>query len=113
MLYLNKSLKASQTEQFKQVFIEEIMSLNLDQLPLQKALRMGSFAINDNLQIMINRISEQNNNLIINTSIFFSSIIAGCNCADDPSPIELNTEYCEMQFSINKSNAQTEIDILS
>jgi len=113
MLRLTKSLKAWNTQQFKPVFIQEVTQLSLDELPLQQALQLGSYATRDNLQIMINSLVEHEEIITVTTGIFYSSIIAGCNCSDDPSPVDLNSEYCEMQFSINRVSAETAITIIS
>jgi len=61
---------------------------------------------------MVNSMDEQSENILITAGIFYSSIIAGCNCSDDPTPVDLNSEYCEMLFIINKSNAETCIKIM-
>ena len=111
MLQLPKSLHAWHGENFKAAFIQEISQLSLDELPLQQALQLGSYATTDKLQIMINSTVEEQNHIVVNTGIFYSSIIAGCNCSDDPTPVDLNPEYCEMSFKINKTNADTVIHI--
>ncbi len=112
MLTLTKSLHAWNTEQFKPTFIEQITQLSLEELPLQQALLQGSYATRDNLQVMVNSMDDQSENILITAGIFYSSIIAGCNCSDDPTPVDLNSEYCEMLFTINKSNAETCIKLM-
>lgn len=109
MTILEKSLASWNTNQFKNIFIDEVTQLSIDELLLQKALEFGSMAIKDNLSIMVNRIKEQDKQIIIHSSILFSSTIAGCNCADDPTPVDTLTEYCELEFHIDKKTAQTEI----
>lgn len=111
MFQLPKSLHAWHSEIFKTVFTREVSQLSLDELPLQQALQLGSYATRDKLQVMINSMGEEQNHIVVNTGIFYSSIIAGCNCSDDPTPVDLNAEYCEMIFKINKSNADTIIHI--
>lgn len=86
--------------------------LTLDQLPLQQALTSGSVASKENLQISINRTRQLQHSLVVDTGIFYSSIIAGCNCADDPTPTDLINEYCELRFSIDLDSAETHISIL-
>ncbi len=112
MLQLTKSLQAWNSAEFKSIYIQQLSQLSLDELPLQQALLLGSYATKDNLQIMVNSMTEQQDNLLITTGIFYSSIIAGCNCSDDPTPVDLNSEYCEMLFTINKLNAETDIKII-
>ena len=112
MIKLNNTLTAWDTAGFNNIFKQEVKGLTVEDLQLQQALQSGSFAIKDNLQIMINSSIEKNNYIIINSGIFYFSIIAGCNCSDDPTPVDLNTEYCELQFKINKSSAETLISII-
>jgi len=112
MIQLKNSLQAFNSADFTRIFTHEVLQLAVDQLPLQQGLQFGSHAINDNIQIMVNSIREQQDELIITTGIFYSSIIAGCNCADDPTPVDLNNEYCEVEFSIQRNNAETRIRLL-
>jgi len=112
MLQLTKSLQAWNSAEFKSTFIQQLSQLSLDELPLQQALLLGSYATKDKLQIMVNSMTEQQHSLLITTGIFYSSIIAGCNCSDDPTPVDLNSEYCEMLFTINKLTAETDIKII-
>jgi len=112
MLQLTKSLQAWNSAEFKSTFIRQLSQLSLDELPLQQALLLGSYATKDNLKIIVNSMTEQQDSLLITTGIFYSSIIAGCNCSDDPTPVDPNSEYCEMLFTINKLTAETDIKII-
>lgn len=113
MVHFKNTLAAWNTDNFSTIFKQEVAGLDLDDLPLQQALQFGSYATKDGVQITMNSTIENKDCIIINCGIFYSSIIAGCNCSDDPTPVDLNSEYCEMQFSINKSNAETVISIIS
>ncbi|MCW9015161.1 MAG: hypothetical protein OQL06_15445, partial [Gammaproteobacteria bacterium] len=64
------------------------------------------------VQLTINNMSENSENILIKTGIFYSGIIAGCSCADDPTPTDEITEYCEVLFEINKQSAETRITLL-
>ena len=112
MLQLTKSLQAWNSTEFKSIFTQQLSQLSLDELPLQQALLLGSYATKDNFQVMVNNMTEQQDCLLITAGIFYSSIIAGCNCSDDPTPVDLNSEYCEMLFTINKITAETDIKIV-
>lgn len=112
MITLKSSLAHWQTDLFEETFKHEVSRLSVDELPLQQAITVGSIASLDDFSVIINRIAEQHDFIIINTGIFYSSILAGCSCADDPTPLDKNTEYCEIQFRINKYNAETETRII-
>ena len=111
-LRLEQSLKAWNTGQFGPVFQQEVAGLTLDELPLQQALNMGSHALQDRIQVMVNHSEESSDHVQVRAGIFFESIIAGCSCADDPTPIDTQSEYCELEFTIDKATAQTAIRIL-
>lgn len=112
MLKLTQSLSSWNTEQFKQAFVSEVANLSLEQLPLQQAMRIGNSASKHNLNIMINRLYEDEDSLYIRSGIFFSSIISGCSCADDPTPVDYNTEYAELLFRIDRKCAEAHISII-
>ena len=112
MIELSDSLAAWSGNDFATVFKREVAMLSLDQLPLQQALTSGSVASKENLQITINRSRQLQGKLVVDAGIFYSSIIAGCNCADDPTPADLINEYCELRFSIDLDSAETRISIL-
>jgi hypothetical protein len=44
--------------------------------------------------------------------IFFQGILSGCSCADDPTPVEEQSEYCELVFNIDKQTAQATVTLI-
>ena len=113
MVQLKNTLNARYSKDLSRVFINEVMQLPIDVLPLQQALQMGSHALKDNMQIMITHIIDDRQDFVIITAgIFYSSLIAGCNCADDPTPVDLISEYCEVKFKIDTGNADTEVSLI-
>ena len=112
MVYLKKSLATWNSRNFENSFKSEVCVLTMDELLLQKALKYGSHAINENIKVMINHREEQAEWIVVHAGIFFTSVIAGCNCADDPTPQDSYSEYCELSFRIGKINAKTSIKLL-
>ena len=45
--------------------------------------------------------------------IFYTGIIPGCSCANDPTPETEYSEYCEVLFDINKRTAETLVTLLA
>ncbi|MBE9541729.1 MAG: hypothetical protein IMF01_05370 [Proteobacteria bacterium] len=113
MARLTKSLDAWGMSNFKSVMKAEIEQLNAQCLPLQAGLSQGSYVSDGQFSAMILDVSENAEIIFANAGIFYTSIIAGRNCADDPSPIEEQTEYCEIQFEINKETAEATVKLLS
>ena len=60
---------------------------------------------------MILNVTESVDLVRVKTGIFYAGIIAGSCCADDPTPISEQNEYCEIQFDINKVTADAEATI--
>jgi len=112
MLTLQKSVEAWGLPGFKEVLKTEIESLPGDLLPLQQALTQSSYAITDHFNTIILSISDDQAFMHIKAGVFYSGIIAGCNCADDPTPADKLSEYCEVMLDICKSTAQTKISLL-
>lgn len=113
MIQLTNLLKAHGSADFEAVLKSTIAELGLKHLPLQKALSQSSCALDTNIQATIINVSESNDQLKIKAGVFFTGIIAGCSCADDPSPVDEQAEYCEIELSINKATAETEITLLN
>ena len=99
---LTRSLNALGTPAFESVLKEEIAALGVAGLPLQAGLRTGSVALDDRLQVMILAVEEAPDNLRVRAGLFYTSIIAGCACADDPTPVDENAEYCEVALEIDR-----------
>jgi len=113
MFQLSKGLYARQTPAFNQVMKEEIESLDAEMLPLQQGLTHGSYAIGENFKVMILSASEVQDALRVKVGVFYKSIIAGCSCADDPTPIDESAEYCELEFTIDRATANARVTLLS
>jgi hypothetical protein len=78
----------------------------VEQLPLQQGLSQGSRAISDDAQVMILAVEHAGERLVVRFAVFYSAVIAGCSCADDPTPLDVVSEYCEMQADIDVGSAQ-------
>lgn len=113
MIKLPKSLAAWGSAEFTDIFKAETSLLKHDSLPLQQGLSYSSYVSNDKINTIINNKSETDNNLIIKAGIFYSGIIAGCSCSDDPTPLDTQNEYCEILFKIDKQTAETRISLIS
>jgi hypothetical protein len=113
MICLTKSLSALGTPAFLETLKQEVEDLGAGHLPLQQGLSTGSYAIDDGLQAMILSVSEGPTTIQVRVGLFYSGIIAGCSCADDPTPVDEVTEYCEVQLSIDKATGETTVAPLS
>ena len=113
MIRLAETLNAWGTPDFNNILKKEIEQLDAGQLPLQQGLTTGSYAIDGKLNAMIIGVSEEAGFIRVKAGIFYSGIIAGCSCADDPTPVNEESEYCVVQLDIDKQTADTTIALLA
>ena len=113
MIRLLEVLTEWQTPMFADIFQREIKKLDVDQLLLQQALQYGSHAITDGMKIIILSTKDDETCIYVKIAMFYNSMIPGCQCDDDPSSMNVENEYCELLFSINKLSAETKVEITS
>jgi hypothetical protein len=61
---------------------------------------------------MILSVTEQPECIQVKAGLFYTGSVAGCSCADDPTPLDEINEYCEARFDIDKQTAATTITLL-
>ena len=96
MFYLTQSLQAWNTDTFNDILKKELCSINSDLLPLQQGLRQSSYAIGENLSATVLSVESDENYISVKAGLFYTGIISGCNCADDPTPVDEINEYCNV-----------------
>lgn len=106
-------LQAWNADNAKKVIKEEIEKLDSTLLPLQKGLSLSSYVSDKPFSVTVLNLSNDNESKTVKVGVFYTGIIAGCSCADDPSPQDEQNEYCELQFIIDKNTAETRINLLS
>jgi hypothetical protein len=102
VMYLPEAWRALGTARFAEMLKDELESLSVEQLPLQQCMSRGSHVTEQRMQVVILGISDDGDDMDIRIGVFFDSIIAGCSCADDPTPIDAIPEYCELLLRMNK-----------
>jgi len=113
MIRLPQSLNAWGTPDFKAILKAEIEQLGAAQLPLQQGLSTSSYALDDKLNAMIISVAEEAHFIRAKAGIFYTGIIAGCSCADDPTPVEEQLEHCVVQLDIDKMTAETTVALVA
>ncbi|VAW67863.1 hypothetical protein MNBD_GAMMA08-97 [hydrothermal vent metagenome] len=113
MFKLNASLKAWKTDNFTPTFKQEVGALAHKHLPLQKGLSLSSYVSDEPISAIVNNSSETHTHINIKTRIFYTGIIAGCSCADDPTPLDTQNECCELRFYIDKQSAETTVSLIN
>ncbi len=88
-------------------FKTEVAELDHRLLPLQQGLSLSSYVSHEKISAVVLNLSQTRLNHEIKASIFYTGIIAGCSCSDDPTPEDTQSEQCDMLFSIDKLTAET------
>ena len=112
MIRLTKALNAWGTPAFENALKQEIERLETAQLPLQQGLRTGSHVLDGHKAMLIGA-AEEGRVIRVKAGIFYSGILTGCACADDPTPVNEESEYCVVQLDIDKQTGETTIALLA
>lgn len=106
---LRRSVAAFGTPDFAAALRADLAALGPDALGLQQALTAGSTAVCDGIDVMLLRQTESSDGLQVRIGVFFTSILSGCACADDPTPENTHSEYCEIDITIDRRTGMARI----
>lgn len=109
MITFPRSLSQYPSDKFKQTLKAEIELCDKKLLPLEKGTTQGGYVSDEPITATVLRVLDQNDIIRAVVGVFFTEIVICCGCGDDPMPV--NT-YCEMQFDIDKQNAESKITII-
>jgi hypothetical protein len=104
MLHLPDSLAAWGTPAFAATLQRELAGAGA-QLPLQQGLSATGYALDARIEAMLLGAEEMPGEIVVKVGVFYAGIVAGCNCADDPTPVEAQPEYCELRIAIDRTTA--------
>jgi hypothetical protein len=107
---LIESLRDWNTDAFTQTFKTEISGLPAGTLPLVHGISQGGLVDESNLTVTILNTTEDESTIHLKLGVFFSEIVGGCSCGDDPLT---ENAYCMIQVTINKPNAETEFSVIA
>jgi hypothetical protein len=113
MIRFTKSMAAWNTPAFQESLKQEIATLDERHLPLQQGLTASSRVSDSPIQAIILNVAEEAEGIRVKAGIFYKGVIAGCNCADDPSPIDEQNEYCVVQFMIDRLTAEASVTLFT
>ncbi len=107
MIHLPHSLSAWGTPEFREILTLEIEKLDAGLLPLQQGLATSSYVAEGKFSVMVIGVTDDPGFIRVKLGIFYAGIIGGCSCADDPTPVNEQNEYCEVLLAISKQTAET------
>ena len=109
MIRLPLALAAWNSALFEAVLKQELQQLDCRSLPLQQGLTQGNVALDDAVTAIILSISHDSSSIHVRAGLHYTGMIAGCACADDPTPESRTTEYCTVLIDIDRTSADTRI----
>ena len=112
MILFSETIQHLNSDRLPDVLKAELEQLHHDQLPLQAGLAHSSYVSPTPFKAVVLQQSLADDRLQVKAGIFYSGIIAGCNCADDPSPVDEINEYCELAISIDMHTGKADISLL-
>lgn len=112
MIKLRKISDSLNAIDLKKIVKTEIQNIDPVLLPLQQGLSFSSYVSKTPFSAVILDIKEETHYINIKAGIFYTGIIAGCSCSDDPSPVDEQNEYCDLQFYINKKTYETTVSLI-
>lgn len=110
---LKKITESYGSSNFKNILKSEIQAIDPALLPLQQGLSLSSYVGKTPFSAVILSSTDKSDSIHVKAGIFYTGIIAGCSCSDDPSPTDEQNEYCELLFIIDKKTAATAVTLLS
>lgn len=109
MIRLPAALRAWNSPAFAAALKRELEAAGAACLPLQRCLSATSVALDDDITVMPLGAVEEGGRIHARVGVFFAGIVAGCGCADDPTPVEPQNEYCELRVVIDATTAEASI----
>ena len=100
---LRRALRDWETETFAATLKAQLEGLGTECLPLSEATAQGGLVDDRDISVMVLRSHEERHRICAQVGVFFSEIVGGCSCGDDPF---VQTAYCELEVYIDKLTAE-------
>ncbi|OIQ91091.1 hypothetical protein GALL_269950 [mine drainage metagenome] len=109
---LSETLSAWSRADFARVLQTELQDADALSAPLQRGLARGSFALVDTAQLLVLQRAEDAGLLRVKAAVCYQSIIPGCACEGDPTPMSELPEYVELTIAIDRADGRATITLL-
>ncbi len=114
MINFSNLLRAWNTQDdFKRVLNMELQQLDRSQLPLQQGLAVSSRVADSDISFMLLKAEETEQALFLTILVFYSGIVVGDCCADDPTPVCEQPEQCTLRLTIHKPDGEANVTLLA
>jgi len=109
LISLPDVLQAADEAELKSRLKQALEKVDGTSLPLQQGLTRSSYTDCKDFSVTVLGLTRGPQKIRAKVGIFYKGIVAGCNCADDPSPVPEIDEYCELELSIDSASGDTEL----
>ncbi|MGM0412569.1 MAG: hypothetical protein ACQERG_04595 [Pseudomonadota bacterium] len=111
MVALPETLAAWDRTDFEAVFTRELAAVDRDVLPLQAGLSRTQRAMDDPVSATLLHREADPDQLHLRAGLFYTGMDIGCSCADDPTPVEPEPEYCTVAVTIDRASGEATIEL--
>jgi hypothetical protein len=113
MIKLTAALAAWGTPGFEAALKREVEALDPQLLPLQQGLTHSSQVAEGPVSAVVLQATAVPNGIHAKVGIFYAGIVAGSCCSDDPTPLNEQTEYCELALDIDRTSGDARATLLA
>lgn len=107
--HLPKTLAAWPDGELVTILNEELAAADPAWLAPERLLARGSHVVSRPRFIILGSQADDKR-VTLHLGVFFQSVIAGCACADDPTPEDRIEEYGELRLTLDRHDAHAEIE---
>lgn len=110
MLKLRGALQKYRSGSFGKVLKRELESLPNGSLPLEKCTSRCGIVDDSHISVTVINTRQYESCIQAKIGVFFTEIVAGCVCGDDPTP---ENAYCEMLIRIDQATGEAKFEPVS
>jgi len=103
------ALRESRSGRFEKALKHELENLPAGTLPLENGTSRGGFVDDSNISVTVISTRQNENSIQAKVGVFFTEIITGCGCGDEPMP---ENAYCEMLISIDRTTSAARFEVI-
>jgi hypothetical protein len=109
MAIILDTLPAISAAGFGQALKSRLENLPAGSLPLEQGTSQGGYVDDSDISVVVISVSEKKGRIQGKIGVFFTEIVVGCGCGDDPFPINA---YCELQISLDINTAEAKFEVI-
>jgi hypothetical protein len=103
------ALRESRPGMLEKALKHELENLPAGTLPLEKGTSRGGFVDDSDISVTVISVKQNENSVQAKVGVFFTEIIVGCGCGDDPMP---ENAYCEMLINIDRTTSSAKFEVI-